>query len=118
EALSAMDYHFSSSQKEIIYFEEISGGPKHFFGYPQEELAKLVQSLKQGDQKVALKALQTIFKRIELKNLSIYELKCVNFDTINTILKTAIELNVSQDIYNLDEIVNFNTLEQLEKNLQ
>jgi len=117
EALSSMDYKVTTSDENIIYYEDIESLLEQPFGYVQEENGKLVHSLKQGDQKVAEETLRSMFAEIKTKKLSIYELKCVCFDIINIILKTASESNTSEEIKNLNEIVDFNSLDELERNL-
>src|SRR5699024_8051589 len=98
EALSSMDYKVTTSDENIIYYEDIESLLEQPFGYVQEENVKLVHSLKQGDQKVAEETLRSMFAEIKTKKLSIYELKCVCFDIINIILKTASESNTSEEI--------------------
>src|SRR5699024_11308538 len=44
--------------------------------------------------------------------------KAICFDTINTVIKTASELGLTEQIENIDELVDFQNLEQLEQSLQ
>src|SRR5699024_1208378 len=53
EAIATMDYIYSLPQGNIVYFEEINTKLEDNLGYPQEDLLKLVHSLKQGNQVVA-----------------------------------------------------------------
>src|SRR5699024_4008532 len=50
--------------------------------------------------------------------LPIYKLKCICFDIINTLVKTASELNMIEYVSDLKEITSFSSLEQLENHLK
>ncbi|WP_338788015.1 AraC family transcriptional regulator [Metabacillus sp. FJAT-53654] len=117
EALATMEYKFVKPQGSIIYFEEISIHPEQSLGYPIEEQMKLVQSLKQGDQIVAAETLSNMFKNLADKDLSIQVLKCICFDIINAIVKTISEMGLSKDIQDFKAIADFNSIEQLHKQL-
>jgi AraC-like DNA-binding protein len=117
EALATMEYKFAKPQGSIIYFEEISIQPEQSLGYPIEEQMKLVQSLKQGDQIVAAETLCNMFTNLADKDLSIQVLKCICFDIINAIVKTISEMGLSKDIQDFKAIADFNSIEQLHKQL-
>ncbi|MBM7599998.1 YesN/AraC family two-component response regulator [Virgibacillus halotolerans] len=118
EALAAMEYKSINPQGSIIYFDDISLQPERALGYPKEEQIKLVQSLKQGDQIVAEETLRNMFTMLATKNLSIQVSKLIYFDIINTIVKTVTELGLDGYIHNFKQIVDFNSTEQLQAQLQ
>lgn len=117
EALAAMEYKFVNPQGSIIYFEDISLQSEQALGYPQEEQIKLVQSLKQGDEVVAVETLRKIFAMLADKDISIQVSKAVCFDIINTIVKTVSELGLGKHLNNYNQIVDFPSIEQLYKEL-
>lgn len=117
EALATMEYKFLNPQGSIIYFEDISSQPEQALGYPKDEQIRLVQSLKQGDQVVAGETLDNMFKQLAEKNMSVQVSKCICFDIINTIVKTVSELGLSEYVENFNHIVDFNSTEQLRKQL-
>src|SRR5699024_459841 len=118
EAIATMDYIYSLPQGNIVYFEEINTKLEDNLGYPQEDLLKLVHSLKQGNQVVATETLNIMFSRLIEQNLPLYKLKCICFDIINTLVKTASELNMIEYVSDLKEITSFSSLEQLENHLK
>ncbi|MFJ7977286.1 helix-turn-helix domain-containing protein [Peribacillus sp. NPDC096379] len=117
EALAAMEYKFVNPQGSIIYFEDISLHPEQALGYPKEEQIKLVQSLKQGDEIVAVETLRNMFTIIADKDMSIQVSKCICFDIINTVVKTVSELGLSKHLHDFNQIVDFNSIEQLHNQL-
>src|SRR5699024_7784419 len=87
-------------------------------GYPQEERVKLIHSLKQGDYSVADEALQDIFRQLSMEEIPLFQLKCVCFDIINAVIKTASELEMIEKVGDLEKIADFKSLRQLEKELR
>ncbi|WP_257348921.1 helix-turn-helix domain-containing protein [Pseudalkalibacillus decolorationis] len=118
EALASIEYKFVNGQGSIIYFEDISSQQEQSLGYPKEEQIKFIQSLKQGDQVVALETLNKMFVRLAKEELSIQILKCVCFDIINTVLKTVSEIGLSEHVQDFNSIVDFNSIEELDRKLQ
>lgn len=117
EALAAIEYKFAVPQGSIIYFEEISSQSERGLGYPVEDQIKLAQSLKQGDHIVATETLRDMFTRLAKEELSIQVLKCICFDIINTVMKTASEMELTKYIDDFNSIVDFNSIKQLEEQL-
>lgn len=117
EALATIEYKFVNRQGSIIYFEDISSQPEQALGYPKEEQLKFVQSLKQGDKTVATEALNNMFGSFANEDLPIQLVKCVCFDIINTVLKTVSEIGLSGHVQDLKSIVDFHSIEQLERTL-
>ncbi|WP_172840476.1 helix-turn-helix domain-containing protein [Virgibacillus phasianinus] len=118
EALAAMEYKFVNPQGSIIYFEDISSQPEQSLGYPKEQQIKLVQSLKQGDEIVALETLRNMFTMLDDKDMSIQVLKCICFDIINTIVKVMSELSLTKHLEGFNQMVDFTSIDQLHKQLQ
>lgn len=117
EALATMEYKLSVPQGSIVYFEELGSSTEKSLGYPKEDQIKLAQSLKQGDQVVAIETLQNIFASLGKTELSIHVLKCICFDITNTVIKTGIELGMTEDFGDFKGIADFNSVEQLNNRL-
>ncbi|NWQ40746.1 helix-turn-helix domain-containing protein [Bacillus sp. EB106-08-02-XG196] len=117
EALAALEYRFMNERKSITYFEDISNQSEKTIGYPKDEHIKFVQSLKQGDQIVAIETLKHIFEVVINKDLSVQMVKCICFDIINTVLKVAVEMGLGEKNYDMNKVVDFNSIGELEKHL-
>lgn len=118
EALATVDHRFALQQGSIIYFEDLTTIQSEEIGYPEENQLKLIYSIKQGDQIVCREVLKDIFIDITSRQGSGYQIKAICFDIINTVIKTASELGLTEQIENIDELVDFQNLEQLEQSLQ
>ncbi|OAK67583.1 helix-turn-helix domain-containing protein [Lederbergia galactosidilytica] len=117
EALATLDYKFASPHGSLVFFEDLGSANERALGYPQEDQIKLAQSLKQGDQVVALETLDTIFSSLVEGEGSIQVLKYICFDIINTVIKTAIELQLMENLDNVKELGDFRSVEELKQRL-
>lgn len=117
EALAALENRFMNDRDSITYFEDISSRPERTIGYPKEEQIKFVQSLKQGDQIVAIETIKYMFESVANKELSVQMIKCLCFDIINTVLKVAVEIGLDDQTQDINRVVEFNSIGDLEKNL-
>lgn len=118
EALATVDHRFAVQQGSIIYFEDLATIKSEEIGYPEENQLKLIYSIKQGDQIVSSEVLKDIFVDITSGQRSTHQIKAICFDIINTVIKTASELGISNHIRNIEELVDFQSLHQLEQVLQ
>ncbi|MGN8646040.1 helix-turn-helix domain-containing protein [Gracilibacillus sp. HCP3S3_G5_1] len=113
EALVALEHKYFYSQGSCIYFENIKEEKEFYVGYPKEDLLKIVQSIKQGDSKVANEALLAVFEHLQQDELSLSFLKAICFDIINTVIKTITEMGVKPSKKTCEQIFDFQTIEQL-----
>lgn len=114
EACSAFELQATSGHGTITYFEKLQDTPDHTFWIPNNSLLKLSQSLKQGSYDVAAQMISPSIRSLQSSELSALLKRCICFDILNTMLKTASELgiqNVIQDMapnmiysHSLDEI--------------
>ncbi|WP_182200297.1 AraC family transcriptional regulator [Paraliobacillus salinarum] len=119
EALAAMDnYQPSDPQGTVSYFENRTKTETEGINYPDEDLVKLTQSIKHGNNDVANEVIDTIFKELQQAQLEGTYLKAIYFDIINTVLKAINELGISKDIGDIDKLVHFGNPEQLKQNLK
>lgn len=118
EALATVDHRFAVQLGSLIYFEDLAAIKSEEIGYPEENLLKLIYSIKQGDPIVSSEVLQDIFIDISSGQRSTHQIKAICFDIINTVIKTASELGVPSCINNVEQLVDFQSLHQLEQILQ
>ena len=122
EAASALDQRMLTFSGRIAYFEELTelsasvvAGESYWI--PKKSLLKLEQSLKQGNEAAAVQLISSMMEEIKRQTLSVALLRCLCFDVLNSLLRTAAELGV--DVH--DEIGSlhaFETLEELENRLR
>ncbi|NOJ72272.1 helix-turn-helix domain-containing protein [Paenibacillus alvei] len=118
EAASALEYRMANGKGSITYFDKLSHTPSDTFWIAKDSLLKLTQSLKQGNDTVAMQMIEAIFIKLKAERLSISLLRCICFDIMNTLLKTASELGLNELIRDIPGFTSFESLEELEKKLQ
>jgi AraC-like DNA-binding protein len=92
EACSAYELRVSTDHGSVNYFDKLSDTSDHTFWIPNNNLMKLSQSLKQGSYDVAAQMIHSAFMNLHSSELSALFIRCICFDLLNTILKTASEL--------------------------
>lgn len=117
EANASIEYNLLNNDENAIYFKNITTTKKDPFWYPVEDQAKFIQSLKQGDQVVAKETLKLIIENLKEQNTSIYILRFMCFDIINTVLKNTLELGLRNSTEQIQSLTEFKTLENLENKL-
>lgn len=93
EACSAFELR-ASSVGSVTYFEKLLDTPDHTFWIPNNSLMKLSQSLKQGSYDVAAQIISPSIRSLQSSELSALLKRCICFDLLNTMLKTASELGI------------------------
>ena len=114
EALATVDHRFSTQLDAILYFEDLPARKHESIGFLEDQQIKLIYSLKQGDKNVSQNVVQEMFYTIRLQERSGSHTKIVCTDIVNTIVKTASELEVTDKINDLDSLIDFQSLQQLE----
>jgi YesN/AraC family two-component response regulator len=119
EACSAYELRVSTDHGSVNYFEKMSDTSDHTFWIPNNNLMKLSQSLKQGSYDVAGQIIHSAFMNLHSSELSALFIRCICFDLLNTILKTASELgnhhNLMQEI--TPNLLYSSSLDELEDGL-
>lgn len=113
EANAALEYNVLNFNDHAMYFEDMKYNEESLW-YPQEEQAKFVQSLKQGDQVVAKETMKSIIDGLRKQDTSTYTLRAMCFELINTILKVTQELKVKLDKDMIKKLVQFKSMKDLE----
>ncbi|MCM3339394.1 helix-turn-helix domain-containing protein [Paenibacillus sp. MER TA 81-3] len=117
EAASALECRMANGKGSTTYFEKLSQTPNDTFWIPKDALLKLVQSLKHGNEIVAVQMIGTIFANVKMQSLSVSLLRCICFDILNTLLKSASELGMDEFVHDIPNLTSFESLEELEQKL-
>ncbi|MEK4508098.1 helix-turn-helix domain-containing protein [Paenibacillus sp. FSL K6-2524] len=117
EAATAMENRMMGSSGRVTYFEhlsEITSSTAETFWIPKKSMLKLEQSLKQGNEAVADQTISSIINVIKEASLPISLLRCICFDLLNSLLRTASELGVNEVFRDISSYTSFESLEELE----
>ncbi|GGH40520.1 helix-turn-helix domain-containing protein [Paenibacillus segetis] len=120
EAATAMENRMMGSSSHVTYFEhlsEITSSTAETFWIPKKSMLKLEQSLKQGNESVADQMIASIIDSIKDESLPNSLLRCICFDLLNSLLRTAAELGVNEVFTNISKYSTFETLGELENKL-
>ncbi|MBO2944664.1 helix-turn-helix domain-containing protein [Paenibacillus sp. F411] len=117
EASTAYEASILHGEGGTTFFEALSETPDASFWVPKDVLLKLVQSLKQGSYDVAAQMVTTALCNLKQEKPSVPLMRCICFDILNTMLKTASELGIHHVISQIPKLTSFDTLEELEKKL-
>ncbi|WP_338045231.1 helix-turn-helix domain-containing protein [Paenibacillus humicola] len=101
EACSAFELRAEGSAGTATYFEKLSDEPKLASWIPGSELLKLSQSLKQGSYDVAAQTIGTAVRSLQTSRPSDLLARCICFDILNTMLRTASELDFHDAIHDI-----------------
>lgn len=117
EAVSALDYFKTDMNQQMVLFEDIVSQYSHFDWYPSKEIISFIQSLKQGDNNVAIKNLNDMMYEIKARNLSRIMEKYICYDIINIFIKAMNEVNIQLDPVHINTLTIFHSSDELHTNL-
>lgn len=118
EACSAYELRSSAEPGAITYFEKLSDAPQHADWIPNNTLMKLAQSLKQGSYDVAVPIIGLAFQNLQTTQASALLTRCICFDLLNTMLKTASELGIHSVALDMAPAAIYgNSLDEIERTL-
>nr|WP_068785344.1 helix-turn-helix domain-containing protein [Paenibacillus phocaensis] len=120
EASAALEYRMIGSNGRVTYFEQIAElnvPSAETFWIPRKSILKLEHGLKQGNELVARQMIASIIEELKRDSLSVSLLRCLCFDLLNSLLRTASELGMSDVFLNLSNLASFESLEELEAKL-
>ncbi|NBC73311.1 helix-turn-helix domain-containing protein [Paenibacillus sacheonensis] len=116
EACSAFELRSSAGFGTVTYFELLSDAPDRADWIPNHTLMKLSQSLKQGSYDVAAQIIGSAIQSLHATSASALLTRCVCFDLLNTMLKTASELGIHSVVQDMSPAAIFgNSLDELER---
>ncbi|MFL0375055.1 helix-turn-helix domain-containing protein [Paenibacillus amylolyticus] len=117
EAAAALEHRIIRRSGQVTYFEqlaELNPSASESFWIPRKSMLKLEQSLKQGNESVAVQMIADTIHTIQDEPLQVHLLRCICFDLLNAFLRTASELGMNEVFANMPELTSFETLEELE----
>ncbi|NOV03994.1 helix-turn-helix domain-containing protein [Paenibacillus planticolens] len=117
EAATAIDNRILGSNGRVTYFEQLQdmiASPTEAYWIPKKLMLKLEQSLKQGNETVATQVIADLIAEIKEAAVPAPLLRCICFDLLNSLLRTAHELGVSEVFAGIQNFSVFETLEELE----
>ena len=118
EACSAFELRVSNDYGSVTYFEKLSKTQDQEFWIPNNTLLKLSQSLKQGSYDVAAQIVHSAIQGLHTSEHSALLIRCVCFDLLNSILKTASELGNQGMLQEIaPSMIYGNSLDELERSL-
>ncbi|MBW4083720.1 helix-turn-helix domain-containing protein [Paenibacillus sp. S150] len=120
EAAAALEHRMIRRSGQVTYFEQLAGlnpPADESFWIPRKSMLKLEQSLKQGNESVAVQMIADTIDTIKDEPLQVHLLRCICFDLLNAFLRTASELGMDEVFANMPELTSFETLEELESRL-
>lgn len=120
EAAAALEHRMIRRSGQVTYFEqlaELNPSATESFWIPRKSMLKLEQSLKQGNEPVAVQMIADTIEMIKDEPLQVHLLRCICFELLNAFLRTASELGMDSVFANMPELTSFETLEELENRL-
>ena len=114
EACSAFESRTRSGGASIAYFSDLTADSGEAYWVPKNVLLKLTQSLKQGSADVAARSVAEALDTLRIPGLSARYMRCIGFDILNTILKTANEAGIDNLHGGIPPIESFSSPEELE----
>ncbi|OPA79352.1 AraC family transcriptional regulator [Paenibacillus selenitireducens] len=116
EAYSAYEMRMSTGQGTVTFFEKLSHSQDQTVWIDNSVLLKLSQSLKQGNDDVAEQMIHIAIRDLQTSELSSLLMRCVCFDILNTMLKTASELGIQNVLQEVGPNIMSGSLDELERN--
>jgi AraC-like DNA-binding protein len=118
EAYTAFEMSVPGNPAAVTYFDQLPHPAEHVYWIPNQLLMKLSQSLKQGSFEVASEMIRSAVRFLHAPDYSPMLKRCISFDILNTLLKTAAELGSQHSLHDQAPGVVFSpSLEELERNL-
>lgn len=117
DALTAAEY-FKDTDRDIIYYEEISDRQVYFSSIPIDSKSKLHKSLMEGDEVVAKEVLESIFSKNTIAQMSIYEKRYYCYDVISTVFNCVSQENQQSIVKNFDHLMSSDVLDDIHEELK
>uniref|UniRef100_UPI0034A06738 helix-turn-helix domain-containing protein n=1 Tax=Saccharibacillus sp. CPCC 101409 TaxID=3058041 RepID=UPI0034A06738 len=120
EAAAALEYRKMNGRGRVTYFDQLAvpeSGEEGSFWISRKTMLKLDQSLKQGSTLIAERIISDIMDTLKKEPLSVHLLRCICFDVLNSLLRTASELGMNEVFSDISVLASFETLEELERRL-
>lgn len=120
EASAALEYRMVGSNGRVTFFEQIAElnvPSAESYWIPRKTILKIEQGLKQGNALVTQQMITSVIKDLKIELLSVTLLRCICFDLLNSLLRTASELGMNEVFADLSSLTSFESLEELDSRL-
>ncbi|MCL2833425.1 MAG: AraC family transcriptional regulator [Treponema sp.] len=114
EALTAAQYQ---PQSDIIFFDELENIQPDSMDYTSADILLLIQSMKLGITESCAAALDNIMEKIRTAEITQMMKRCIIFDVINSVLKTAISLKMDVSHLFLSKVTTIENPDELKTNI-
>ncbi|WP_158299610.1 helix-turn-helix domain-containing protein [Paenibacillus antri] len=119
EASAALFDNQLNAKRSIHLYEDLDGsGQLQAQWHPMKELALYIQSLKQGDEAVALETVKLLIEQMTSRTTSFLFVRCLCFDVVNHIMKTLQSMNGHSLLSDIRELLQFNSLQEFQSSLE
>ncbi|OWA37813.1 AraC family transcriptional regulator [Saccharibacillus sp. O16] len=115
EACSAFESRIRGVERKLTHFGDLKAESGEACWIPKAVLLKLSQSLKQGSADVAERSIREAVDMLRAPALSALYMRCMGFDILNTILKTASEAGVDHLQNGMPSLETFSSPDELEQ---
>ncbi len=115
EACSAFESRTRGAGMNLAYFSDLNADAGEACWVSKTVLLKLSQSLKQGSADVAARSIGEAVDTLRAPALSAVYMRCIGFDVLNTILKTASEAGVDNLQGSIPSLETFSSPDELEE---
>ena len=117
EATTAIDYRLIKGKNKVILFNEILQYHQNIYYYSNEKLEQLELFLLQGNEEKIDETLKNILLFIKKNNISLFMVRSICFDIVNTVLKAIHRINREfsgdMDYPDVMTLTGFETVEEL-----
>lgn len=120
EASAALEYRMVDSNGRVTYFNQIAElnvPSAESYWIPRKTILKIEQGLKQGNALVTKQMITSVIQELKIETLSVSLLRCICFDLLNSLLRTASELGMNEVFADLSSLTSFESLEELDSRL-
>ncbi|TBL72391.1 helix-turn-helix domain-containing protein [Paenibacillus thalictri] len=117
EAKGVIQYFPHQDSARAVYFDEYFTLSPEQFWYPLEEQVRLSQCLLHGDASLAEESIRRLFAKVAIMDQSLEMIRCIYYDIMNMVIKTANQLHADNVREDIQKLLQFQTVEQLETRL-
>ena len=118
ESTATLLDHRGNERSAIYFFDDIDARQQQIHWFPIKEQALLMQSLKQGDEAVALETLKALLAQMTEVTPSYLMMRCLCFDIVNQIFKLINQMNLQNLSFDMKRLLRFNSLEEFQAGME
>lgn len=96
EASTAVDYRLIKGRNHVIFFRDIGPRSSFNYNYPVQQMKALELSVLEGNLDEMGRTLDRLYALINQSDMPLFEVRCLCFDIINTVIKSMCLLNKNE----------------------